>query len=61
MAQMQIQFEDNESLFLRIAIENFTMWKLKVSELETAGKDASKEKDYAEAFKIQIHGFTSNE
>jgi len=50
---------DNESLFLKTALDNYTMWKNEVLRLELAGKDASKEKQYAEAFKIQIHGFTS--
>lgn len=49
---------DNEDIFLKNALENFTFWKQKIAELEQAGKDASKEKEYAQAFRIQLNAFT---
>ncbi len=49
---------DNEDLFLETALQNYTFWKAKVTEIEKAGKDATREKEYAEAFRLQLHGFT---
>jgi hypothetical protein len=52
---------DNESRFLKNALDNYMHWKAEIAVLEKAGKDASKEKEYAEAFKIQLHGFTTSD
>jgi len=49
---------DNEDIFLKNAVDNYTFWKGKIKELEQAGKDASKEKEYAQAFKVQLNAFT---
>ena len=56
---MAEDLRDNEDRFLSTALENYTYWKCEVSRLEKAGKDATQEKEYAEAFRLQLNAFTT--
>lgn len=57
--ELNFENDDYEAIFLKNAIDNFTYWKDVVKKLEKAGKDATREKEYAQAFKVQINAFTN--
>lgn len=52
---------DNECTFLLAAVKSYIFWKNRIKELESEEQPCDMERDYAKAFKIQIHAFTADE
>lgn len=52
---------DSEDVFLNDVLERYTYWKRIASEKEKEKIDATKEKEYAEAFRLLLNQFSKIE
>jgi hypothetical protein len=50
---------DSEDLFFKEVSQKYAFWKGKASELEKNKKDATKERNYAEAYRLLLNQFSS--
>lgn len=58
MAIKQAPLLDSEDIFLSDILRGYKYWKKRIAELEKDQRDVTKEKEYAEAYRLLLNQFT---
>lgn len=59
MENKNINDGDSEDIFLSDVLEKHKFWKTRATALKTANKDASREQEYATAYRLLLNKFST--